>query len=335
MNVTRGAILAIAMTMAGLVGLAKPAAAVTLVPPSLELSADPGDTIETKVKLFNETTSALTLTASSANFTAQGEEGEPGFEFDAPSADLAEWIKPGQASFDLEPGATIEIPVKIGIPANAEPGGHYAGLFFGSGAAAAEGGQVGIQSKIGTLVILRVSGNIREAGTVVEFGAAGGQSLNRLPVGLLLRIQNNGNVHFRPKGFVTIRNMFGGVSATLPINPKDGAVLPNSIRRFTMDWAREEGAAKGNFFAEVGREWRNFALGTYTAEAVMTYGAENRTLTATAKITVFPWHFLLVLLLGIIVVITLLVLGMRNYNRMIIKRAQGTPPSRPPAAPKG
>ncbi len=312
---------------------ARPVEALTLVPPSLEFSGTPGQSIDTTVKLFNETNEAVTVTTSTANFGAKGETGEPDFAFDAPLADLASWIKTDVTSVTLQPRETVEVPVKIEVPVGAEPGGHYAGIFFGSGG---EGqSQLSIKSQLGSLVIIRVAGNIRETGTVTEF-AASPKTHNRLPVDFFLRLQNSGNVHFRPKGFVTIRNMFGGVSATLPINPKEGAVLPNSIRRFDMTWNRNASSNKpGNFFQEIGNEMKNFGLGNYTADVVVTYGTENKTMASTTKFTIFPWRFMLVLLLVVILIIFLISLGLRSYNRMIIKRAQGSSSQNPPAAPKG
>lgn len=310
------------------------AEALTLVPPSLEFSVAPGQTIETNVKLYNESATPLTLVASTANFSAKDETGNPDFAFDVPSTDLAAWMVLGQTQITIAPSETATIPVTINVPANAEAGGHYAGVFFGSGGSDSSGGQVAIQSKIGTLVILRVSGNTRESGSIVEFSRQGQGTLTRLPTSFVLRLQNNGNVHFRPRGFVTVHNMFGGVTKTIPINPKEGAVLPGSIRLFDIDWTKDGAPSeRGNFFQEIFSEARNFALGTYTADVLVTYGSENKTLVSSVKLTFFPWHFLLALLLAVTLLVWLLVWGIRRYNHMIIKRAQGG--TFPPAAPRG
>lgn len=121
--------------------------------------------------------------------------------------------------------------------------------------------------------------------------------------------------------------MFGGQTASLPINTAEGAVLPNSIRQFQIDW----GTAVTNkgFFGQVAAEWQHFALGSYTAQANITYGTSGQTLSASATLMMFPWHLLLVELVGLVIVGLALVFGIKNYNGMIIRRAEGQLGQRP------
>lgn len=305
--------------------------AITLSPPSLEYSVKPGDVVATKIKLYNESDTPLTLYAQTSNFTAGDEEGAPAFDFGAAPVDAASWIKITKDPIVLNPKDRTEVAVSIQVPADAEPGGHYASIFFGNQATTpAQGGQVAVQSLTGTLVIMRVAGQVREEGRVAEFKVDGSDKQSHLPVKFVLRIQNSGNVHFRPKGFVTIRNMFGGVSQTIPINTKEGAVLPDSVRRFEMVWQRTSDEPATGFFSRIQNQYRNFALGTYTAEAVVAYGEENKTLTANTKVTVIPWELIGIFVVLLAVVIILLVLGIRRYNAMIVRRAaQQSGPNKP------
>lgn len=49
------------------------------------------------------------------------------------------------------------------MPENADPGGHYAAIFLSSLPPTKEGEKtIGVASKIGALVLLRVEGDIRE-----------------------------------------------------------------------------------------------------------------------------------------------------------------------------
>ncbi|MBI4426673.1 MAG: hypothetical protein HY567_03785 [Candidatus Kerfeldbacteria bacterium] len=326
----RGRILTLALSLS-LVALlaAQRSEALTISPPTFEVMAKPGESKSLSIRVINDQSTLVTLFTSTANFKAQGETGQPDFLFDVETIDLASWIKPGKTSFTLEPGDSTFVPFTIDVPAQAEPGGHYAGLFFGTGAPAADGGQVGIESKLGALIILSVEGNIRESAAVKEFDTSPDRR-NHLPVPFVLRIENIGNVHFRPAGFVTIRNMFGGVSTTIPVNPKEGAVLPASIRRFDLLWQRLDSQDNGgSFFRELADEWKNFGLGSYTAEAVVTYGQNDRVITATTKFTVFPWRLFLLIAVIVVVLIWLLVKGIKSYNAMIVRRAEAGGP-RPP-----
>lgn len=302
------------------------ARALTLVPPSLEYGVDPGQNVTGKIKLYNEGTSPVTVFASASNFTAKDEKGTPNFDFATTPTDLASWVSLPEGSLTLNSGDRLEIPITIKIPSNADPGGHYAGVFFGTDPSLQpkEGGQVNIRSLIGTLLIVRVSGDVKEAAALEQFGMDGGKStLSRLPATLFVRIKNEGNVHVRPEGTIVITNLFGKKSASLTLNDVNGAVLPKSVRRFDATWARTQDPAKvGNFFSEIGAEWRNFGLGTYTATATVTYGQGHQTLTRTLKFTVIPWRLLLVEVLGIALIIFLLFFGIRQYNAAIIRKAR-------------
>ncbi len=323
-------LVSLSVFLAGVFGVGS-AQALTLVPPSLEYTSAKGQVIESRVKLLNNENRTLVLTPSTANFGAKDETGEPDFKFDAPSADLSAWIQIDKAQLTLDPGETKEVPFTIAVPTDAEPGGHYAGIFFASGGTATGGGQIGVQSKLGTLVILTVDGNIREQAAISSVKLDGPSSLSRPPVNLNVRIKNSGNVHVKPKGKVTILNMFGGEVETITL-PQDKNVLPGQTRLFEVSWAkRSTEAKKGNFFQEIGAEFSNFALGTYTANVEATYGQNDKTMIGKVQFVIIPWHALLVLFLGLVLIIIVFTVGLKSYNQMVIRKAQAamtksTPP---------
>ncbi len=336
MNPTRRRLLSFLLLplLVGTVALARPVKALTLVPPSLEYDVNPGQIVSGKIKLYNEGTAPTTVFASAANFTAKGEDGTPNFQFSDTPTDLTAWMALPKGGITLNAGDRLEVPFTITVPADADPGGHYASVFFGTDPSIKPegGGQVNIRSLIGTLVILRVSGEVNESAIISEVGVEGGHAtLSRLPATLFARIQNTGNVHVRPEGTVTIRNLFGGESAHLTFNDVNGAVLPRSTRRFDVMWSRISGndSERGGFFSEIGAEWRNFALGPYTATLTLSYGESSKPLSETIKFTVFPWRLLLIEFLALALLVFLIVFGIRRYNAAIIRRAKDTfPPTK-------
>lgn len=305
--------------------LARPTYAITLIPPSLELGANPGETLSTKMKLFNEAATDVTLYPSTDNFTAADEAGTPKF-LNTPAEDLASWITVPAGPIILKPGERTEVPIDIHVPNNADPGGHYAAIFFSDQPITGPTGTgVSVTNKVGTLVITRIEGTIREAGRLAQFSTDGGKSMyTRTPVTFSIRFENQGNVHLRPTGSITVRNMLGGTTVVLPINPTQGAVLPSSIRKFQTAWDRtSSSSAKSNFFSEIGAEWKNFALGPYTAEVSLTYGQTNdKSAVGSVRFWVFPWHVLLVVLVLVVLIVTLLILLIGRYNRWILRHAQ-------------
>jgi hypothetical protein len=298
--------------------------ALTLSPPSMEFNLAPGQTISQKVRLYNDESKALTVVSSVANFTAQGETGEPTFDLKAAPTDLAAWINVPSDQIIISPNDKIDVNVVITAPANAEPGGHYASVFFGpSPVSESDDKQVNIKSLLGTLIIVRVSGNVREAATVAQFSAGDNKSFySRLPIDFFLRLRNTGNVHVRPEGTIKIKSLFG-TTTTLVVNDTKGAVLPETIRRFDALWSKNDTVGNtGNFFQEIGQEWKNFGFGSYTVTANLTYGQESQRLSASLKIFILPWRLLLVGLVALAGLIWLLIIGIKRYNRAIITSAQ-------------
>jgi len=312
-----------------LAGIAHQAQAVTLIPPSFEFSdVKPGEKIPTKVKVLNNEDEAVTLYSETAVFTPLDETGTPNIIPNSSTEDVAGWMKIAPGPFILQPGERLEVPVEINVPLDADPGGHYGAVLFAANppSATTEGSQVAIASKIAALVLVRVQGEVNESGTVADFSTADGKtSYNRLPIGFSLRFENTGNVHIRPTGQITIRNMLGGTSTVVPVNSQKGAVLPSSTRKFTdaLVWEkRPQSEAKGNFFQEIGSEWRNFALGPYTANVILTYGQNNdKTTSATVNFWVMPWRVLILTLIVLILIIWLIGKLIRHYNQWIISRA--------------
>ncbi len=311
--------------------LPQKAGALTLVPPLLEFGVEPGGEIISKIKVLNETKDTATLYTSTANFTSKDELGNPFFLFEEKEG-LADWIEINPGPIVLLPGERQDITFNVKIPADADPGGHYAGIFFSSGpselAPGEEAGQVGIVGKLGMLLLLRVSGDITIKNAIQEFHILNDQDFfTRLPVQFWYRLHNAGNLHIRPKGVIEIKNIFGLKSAEVLANPVEGAVLPDSIRRFEPIWGKSETSKIEyknffqNFFEQVIAEYRNFAFGRYTAALKLTNVPESL---AVEKISfwILPWHFLIISVIILLLAILFIIFIISRYNRWIIKKAR-------------
>jgi len=300
---------------------ASPAQAITLIPPTLEFNLDPGKPYATVVKLFNEEERTLTLNAAVKNFGPQGETGLPAYELNEPVQGFSSWIQLPDGDLTIEPGERIEVPVSVNPPDNAEPGGHYAAVFFTEKPKTDDKAQVGIGKGIGILLLAKVSGEVVEQGGILEFSTLK-ETYANLPVEFLIRFQNTGNVHLRPTGTVTITSMFGKVIDTIQINQTKGATLPDSIRKYDGVWQKQGGKTFGSgFFNAYRNEMSNFAFGKYTAN--LTMAATGLTTVQDMKSVTFwviPWHVIIVDGIAVIIIIILIVLLIRWYNRWLINR---------------
>ena len=296
-----------------------PVHATTVSPVLVDVDGNPGEAISGFITIKNNENETRTYYASTQNFIARGEEGRQTFLNEEEGTGLASWIITEVGTFTLGSGDERRVAYTIDIPDSAEPGGHYAALFFSTQPTGEEGGSsVGIGAKIGVLFLARVSGDIREEAVVESFRIANGRVLSRLPAFFELRVRNTGNVHFRPQGDIVITNSLGQEVDRFPVNPKNSAVLPGSIRRIESSWGREEDLEKkGGFFAELRNEWKNFAIGRYTAEVQGVYGKSGQELHVKQTFWVLPLRVMSVIVIGFI----LLLLGVRGYNRAIVHAA--------------
>src|SRR3989344_2994450 len=294
--------------------------ALTISPVRLEITADPGQTVTGKLLLLNEQNGTTTFYSSFENFEPSGDSGTP--RFIGAEDGLATWIKT-DGKITLESGTSTSVPFSIPVPDNAEPGGYFAAIFFGSQPPAPAGGEVSIGGKIGVLVLLRVSGEVAEGGGLLEFAT---KEKNRffttLPVAFAYRINNTGGDRVVPHGEVTIKNTFRITSAKLLANENEGSVLPNSARKFEVLWGSEPLASPEErgvgFFEMAGKQWNDFHFGWYTANLNLTWGVTNQTANSTYNFFVIPWQLLLIIFVILFIIWFIGRTWLKNYKRRVI-----------------
>ncbi|HEV7702245.1 MAG TPA: hypothetical protein VGO63_02265 [Candidatus Paceibacterota bacterium] len=311
------------------------AEAVSLTPTRFEIRGNPGDTLNEEMLITNETANAETLYSSFSNFEAQGESGTPAFV--EPKDDLGTWIATELPVITLAPGEQKIIKFIVNIPQNAEPGGHFAVIFWGTTPNGGSNG-VSVGAKTGILVLLSVNGDVKEEAGLLNFNTINKQFFyNTLPVSFEYRFKNDGGDRIKPEGEITIRDTVFLPSDHINANPAESNALPNSTRKINVDWVKYERpgdyvAPTGffkKFWSDAGYQWKNFAVGLYSANLDVVYGSQGTHVKKTTFFFVFPWQLLIVLL----IIFTIVFLGgkmlIKRYNRFIIEKARagtGLPP---------
>lgn len=181
--------------------------AMTVSPVRLELSGDAGSTIGGSFKVFNDEKEAKTLYTTFENFEASGETGSPSFK---PSQEgLASWITAPE-TIEIPVGESKTVDFQINIPPSTEPGGYFAAIFVGSTPPNSNPNELAIGSRLGTLILFRVNGEIDENGSLLEFSAQDKKKWHSaLPVNFYYRFQNSGDDRVFPKSSLTIKNTIG------------------------------------------------------------------------------------------------------------------------------
>lgn len=287
-----------------------PGEGLTISPPISELTLLPGQSSENIIKINNPTSSIVEVYPKVMNFSSRGENGDPTFSSatdEGQQYSLANWISFSDAKLALTPEQDIEFKYTISVPTNAEPGGHYGVVFFVSEPPEVSESQtqVAISSMLGSLILVKVPGDIKEELILREFSS--NVFYLKMPANLTTRIENIGNIHLKPRGDIVIKNMFGSQKTTLDVNPKKGNILPESIRRFDTDFSGSK-----------------FSIGRYSANLNVQYGEGNKTLSGKLTFWVIPWWFIVIFVLVITLIIILIVRARKKKERRM------PPPNIPP-----
>lgn len=278
--------------------------ALSITPAIREISLTPGAEKTAVIEVENDMSEAVELTTEVVNFTAKDNTGEPLYDFDGTPSGIATWIHIEEGPVTLQPGQIKEYTATFTVPANAQPGGHYAGVIFNFGESTADAveGQLIIESKVGIPFLATVTGSYIEKGEVMSFGTVGdATSYTKGPVSFgTVDFKNTGDIHLEPTGSVVITNMFGKTVKTIKINVDQAAVLPDSTRSFeTGDWA------------DVGN-----GFGKYTATITMSAGA------VTDSATVSFWILSTMgIVIAVVIVVILIVLI------VLLAKKRGTKPA--------
>ena len=290
--------------------------ALKVSPVRIDVKMDPGTSNTIEVSIQNLTNLPAVLRPFVNDFVASGDEsGKPNIilaenEY-APSYSLKRLVTP-LGDITVAAGETKPVKVTITAPKDAPAGGYFGAVRFAP-LTEALSNNVNLAASVGTLVLLRMSGDVKEELTVESFdvrkkeGKPGSIFVSNKDLNAVVRFKNSGNVHVEPFGSIVVKR-FGKVVDSFEINNAEvrGSVLPDSIRRFD------------NPLSKLG------AFGKYTVDGNFGYGTTGQLLTAQTTFYVIPVALILIavgLLLVLLLLIFVLPRTIRAYNRRIIRRA--------------
>lgn len=282
-------------------------------PALVELNAVPGKTYEINLTVTNVTTSNVQFDSLISDFSAKDETGVPKIFQDnslPESSSIKSWVNV-ENTFVLSSQQQKKITAKVTIPDNAEPGGHYGSLSFTGRSSELDGNGVGLSASAGTLILVRVDGEITEKADVAEFFATKNDKPGSLfesgPISLVARIKNDGNIHVKPSGTIEVRDISGNLVQNIDINvDKKSSILPKSIRRFES------------------KIDKSFMLGKYTASLALGYGQNGQAITATYDFWVIPYRMILVILISVVLAFIILSRLIKRYNSHVISKSKNS-----------
>ncbi len=279
-------------------------------PVLFDLELKPGDIVKQKVTVVNNSNSSVDIITEVADFTYDNT-GEMKFieenEENTAVSSVKKWLSYTEKEFSIPGNKTKDVIFDINVPQNAEPGAHYGVIFFRSKPQNA--GAIGVSARVGSLVLVTLPGNATKTGTLSNFEVGMMKEGTKLspqsffdsgPVSFSFQILNTGNVHFKPEGNITVTDMWGNKAAELV--PADNRSFPGVTRTYTQT---------ANF-----TPW-----GTYEATLTLKDGDGNQL--PVMKIGFWGFNYKLVIQWTILIVVILfiLILGLKQYNKWIIAQA--------------
>lgn len=325
-------------------------------PHTFDLQVLPGEVIEQKIKIFNQSEFPIPITARATDFTAEDETGQMLFDESSQDISFASrfWFKIENPDFILDPGEIEEVRFQIEVPDNAEPGGHYAVILFEPRLPSfyfKEEAIVRNIPEIGVLFLTSVKKFTLEPESgrkleIVEFSLSKEKRLVGLEnfisrftaaiigitdvkivesshLNFILRIKNNDIYHIKPSGRILIYNSFNKKVGDIKV-PKR-TILPGKSRVFPAEFKPEIPerlkwlpASIANFLVQ------NFFIGKYRARleliAESPVSTELFSLTVPTALTFFslPWKFWG----SVILIFSAIVLFSLKYRTRIKKAAR-------------
>lgn len=279
-------------------------AGIRVSPAIIEDRIEPGSALPGTIHVTNLESTTRTFYVLIRNIKSLGPDGQPIFaqENEPTGFELSDWIKVSKSEITLPSGGEGEVPYSIDVPANASPGGHFGGIFLSAEPPKQRTTGAGVGYQVGTIINLRIGGNIVEDAQIREF------STDKLlysgaNVSFTVEVENQGNVLVRPRGPIDITDMFGKKVETIRINDDGGAILPNSRRQFSATW-----------------EGDGLSFGRYQAIVGLVYGEDGRkTISAATSFWVLPLRIILPVGGGVLLFILLMYAIMRWYLRRRIE----------------
>lgn len=279
-------------------------------PAIIEERVDPGQTFSSVLRATNLGSETKTFYILKRNISHISSAGTPifvGEEEEVTGFEVTSWIKISFESITIAVGKTKEIPFSIEVPEDATPGGHFGGIFLSLTPQRPEETGIGIGYQVGTIINLRISGEIFEEAQIREFRTD--KAIYRKPeVTFITRVKNAGNVLIRPRGPLDITDFFGKKVATLRINDSGAGVFPQTVRQFETTWKGE-----------------GLAFGRYQAITSLVYGEEGRkTISGTLSFWIIPLNIVLPVVGGIIALILVVFVFIKLYIRRKLRKIRET-----------
>lgn len=303
---------------------------IEISPLPIQLSAKPGSSVSTDLRIRNGGSKPETLKISLKTFTADGPDGRIVLRNPTPNDTFLSWVNFDRTQFEAPAGQWQTIKMTISLPKNAAFGYYYAVQVGLATPPKPQPGAARLQGAVAIFVLLNAEAPGAERKIEVSKFSANHSTYEFLPVNFTVQVRNVGNVHTAPHGNVFIKR--GGHQVdVLNVNSAEGQVLPKSNRVFTAEWtdgfpayitALDDSGqplkdSNGNQKQRLNWDFSNVSklrFGHYTADLLLVYNDGQRDIPITGSLSfwVIPWRLIFIVLVIILAPAVMVYLYMRR-----------------------
>lgn len=215
----------------------QPEFSIKIWPSKIELTGSPGTTQDFSINVQNSGREDQNLKIYFNDYYISPENTfvykEPGHY----SYSCAKWLKSQENKIEVPTGATAKANFDLTVPKKAEPGGHYAVIFFEKIPKESEG-QTAAQAvpRVGVVMLVTVPGEIVRKLEIEDVSVTGTWFwpsrkvlfLPRKKVTARVVVRNPGNVHVTAKGKITYTPTFGWGAGVIEL--EEITILPKTKR---------------------------------------------------------------------------------------------------------
>lgn len=271
---------------------------IQISPLSYNYEIKPGESKEVSINLTNLNSATLNYVIEIENFNQVTDEGAPSFtneNVDKSVTSLKDWIiikNSAENEGQISAKQSKDLVFKVSVPVGAEPGGHYAAIFAKEIRKTDTGEtQLGIATRVGTLVLVSVPGEVTKTAEITEFDPPsllwkGG------PVDLSMKVKNTGTVHYDSSGSVEIKSMLGKKSV---VDFGKHTIIPDNQRSYSGVWTAK------------------YPFGRYVLKAQATDGA-NQAVSVEKVLWVFPLIIIIPVIVAIIILVWVIIYLRRHVK---------------------
>jgi len=298
------------VSLFGTIAFAEQNAGITLIPATVERALDPGAVISETLKITNESNEDKEYYLYKKNISGVENGGVPVFaesSSEKTGYEITDWIEIQTEPLKVSAHQSVEIPLIVNVPSTATPGSHFGAIFISVEPPKLREIGAGVGYEVASIVSIRISGDIIDTASIRSL------STDKLLYGsknvhFTAKIQNSGNILIRPRGPMSITNMFGAKPEVMTINEDLAGVFPGTMRDIEFDWNSE-----------------GLGFGRYEAVLALIYDGKEgqKTIDATQVFWVFPFKIMMIVLATFVTIIVGGYLFTRYYINQAIVRAAG------------